>query len=153
MNKKTLALIDIARRTGDWESCLASFPMQHQWILKAIANKSVSPDYVARRLIQSVRSIGSAMAQLHREGVLARPERGLYSVVDKDFAVYLDLCLIGLNKTDVSIEVENTAYRSMVSLFESLEHQGLISGNGHHIAQKIAAIAKETVLERWKEKQ
>ena len=35
---------------------------------------------------------------------------------------------------------KNKAYRSIVGELERLEHAGLYSGNGHHLAQNLASL-------------
>lgn len=45
-------------------------------------------------------------------------------------------------------EVSNAAYKAVVKPYEEAERAGLIVGNGHHMAQKIAADAKALLLER-----
>jgi predicted transcriptional regulator of viral defense system len=151
VNQKAKALIEIAKRSGDWECCLASFSSQHQGVLKATGNKVVTSAEVADRLMEPRRSLQSAISRLCVNGVLHRRKRGKYAVADKDFAAYLELCVIDLNKDEVSIEAEKIAYRAMAPFFEALEHQGLIVGNGHHIAQKIAGIAKDMVDKQWRD--
>lgn len=47
-------------------------------------------------------------------------------------------------------ELERKVYDAACYL-ESLEHKGLIYGNGHHAAQKIAAFAVEQLKYRWKD--
>ncbi len=48
-------------------------------------------------------------------------------------------------------EMSNLVYAAAVKLFEGLEHAGLINGNGHHAAQKLATLAAREVVERWRE--
>lgn len=40
------------------------------------------------------------------------------------------------------------AYAAVVKHYEAAEHAGLIVGNGHHMAQKLAEQAKALLLER-----
>lgn len=47
--------------------------------------------------------------------------------------------------------VSNQVYHASL-IFERLENAGKIKGNGHHVAQKVAAFAEEMVKERWIEK-
>lgn len=51
---------------------------------------------------------------------------------------------------DALIEIERAVYLASVDIYENLEHQKLIVGNGHHAAQKIALLAKEDLHQRWK---
>lgn len=151
MNRKTKAMLEIAQKSGDWESCLASFSEQHQWILRAIGNKTIPAAAVARKLMLQERSISSAMTKLCRDGVLNRVSPGQYKVVNQSFAAHLELVVINpLTKEELAIEAEKIAYQAMAPFFEALEHQGLIVGNGHHIAQAIASHVKDIVLERWR---
>lgn len=150
MNKKSEKILKIAQKSGGWEACLASFPEQHQWILRAIGNKSLTSNQVAQKLLKSSRSIGSAMSRLTIEGILNREQRGVYAVKNKEFATYLELQVIELTQKDVGIEVEKTIYCAVSPLFEALEHQNVIVGNGHHIAQKLALQGKEMILQRWR---
>jgi hypothetical protein len=46
-------------------------------------------------------------------------------------------------------DVQNNVYQAAVQLFEFLEHRGLITGNGHHMAQDVAAYAAELLSSRW----
>lgn len=46
-------------------------------------------------------------------------------------------------------QVSNNIYSLAVGLFEELECSKLIHGNGHHMAQKLAAEAVKMVEERW----
>ena len=153
MNKKTAALFAIAQKTKNWESFLLSFSPQQQGILQATGNKTVTPDQVARRLMRSPRSISTQMAKMSRDSVLVRIKIGTYAVPNKDFASYLETSILApLDKEDVATEASTTAYQAMAPFFEALEHQGLIVGNGHHIAQSFAQKAKDTVLEEWRGK-
>lgn len=51
-----------------------------------------------------------------------------------------------------SVEVSKRIYQLADALFEALEHAQLISGNGHHIAQKLAEYAKQQVALHWRGK-
>lgn len=46
-------------------------------------------------------------------------------------------------------EVSNHVYHACVGIYERLETQGLIFGNGHHMAQRVAAYAERTLLSRF----
>jgi len=46
-------------------------------------------------------------------------------------------------------EVQNTIYKVASDYFEALEHQDLITGSGHHLAQRLALDAKMKVRARW----
>lgn len=46
------------------------------------------------------------------------------------------------------IQMENRIYEAAL-LFESLEGRGLINGNGHHLAQEVAAYAVKLLQSRW----
>jgi len=45
-------------------------------------------------------------------------------------------------------EASNDIYSTSVKYFEGAEHQKLIIGNGHHMAQKLAEMAKQMLLSR-----
>lgn len=45
----------------------------------------------------------------------------------------------------------SVAVYAATGIVERLEAEGVIIGNGHHIRQKIAAMAAELVAERWAE--
>lgn len=51
---------------------------------------------------------------------------------------------------DALIEIERAVYLATVNIYENLERQKLIVGNGHHAVQKIALLVKEDLKERWK---
>lgn len=46
-------------------------------------------------------------------------------------------------------EMFDAVYNVTVKLFESLEHNGFIHGNGHHMAQELGEYARQQVLKRW----
>tara|TARA_Y100000034_G_scaffold123822_1_gene171164 strand:+ start:1440 stop:1655 length:216 start_codon:yes stop_codon:yes gene_type:complete len=48
-------------------------------------------------------------------------------------------------------DIKNAAYDAVIVFYEGLEHRGRVRGNGHHMAQKIAAAASELLRERWSE--
>lgn len=43
-------------------------------------------------------------------------------------------------KTDAEVGVSNAAYEATVMYFEALEHTGRHKGNGHQLAQRVAAL-------------
>lgn len=43
----------------------------------------------------------------------------------------------------------NAVYNVTVHLFENLEHNGFIRGNGHHMAQELGEYARQQVLKHW----
>jgi hypothetical protein len=45
--------------------------------------------------------------------------------------------------------VHNGIYNLAVAMFESLEYRRLVFGNGHHMAQELAATAQQMILDRW----
>jgi hypothetical protein len=47
--------------------------------------------------------------------------------------------------------VTHEVYRTAL-IFERLEDEGLIKGNGHHLAQRLAAEAERLLEESWQEK-
>ena len=49
----------------------------------------------------------------------------------------------------VESEIIKTIYQAAL-IFEKLEASGLIVGNGHHVAQKMAEAAREELEKRWK---
>jgi hypothetical protein len=52
---------------------------------------------------------------------------------------------------EAKIEVENRIHQAACAVFEDLEGSGLIAGNGHHMAQNLAAQAVEEVRRRWRD--
>ena len=53
---------------------------------------------------------------------------------------------------DAQAVIYKRVYEATVSHLEKLETKGLITGNGHHLAQQLAEQAKQLVGERWKRK-
>lgn len=49
---------------------------------------------------------------------------------------------------EAKTKIANDVYKAAL-LIEELEHKGLVSGNGHHAAQKIAAFAEADLDKRW----
>jgi len=50
---------------------------------------------------------------------------------------------------EAEAEVSKAVYAA-TKIFEDLEAQGVILGNGHHARQKLAALAVEDLRSRWK---
>jgi len=50
---------------------------------------------------------------------------------------------------EAEAEVSKAVYEA-TAIFEHLEGQGLLVGNGHHARQKLAQIAVEDLRSRWK---
>lgn len=46
-------------------------------------------------------------------------------------------------------EMANAVYAASVEIFERLESQGRIRGNGHHAAQKVSDFARDQITDRW----
>ena len=53
-----------------------------------------------------------------------------------------------MTKEQALAEVGNAIYRAAL-IFEKLEHDGLIVGNGHHAAQNLADQARCMLEQRW----
>lgn len=53
-----------------------------------------------------------------------------------------------MNLGQAEATIENAVYAAAL-LFESLENAGQIRGNGHHMAQSVAAFASALLRERW----
>ena len=49
---------------------------------------------------------------------------------------------------EMGTRFENIIYRAAIGILQSLENQGMITGNGHCIAQDIAAYAKTKLDDR-----
>jgi hypothetical protein len=49
----------------------------------------------------------------------------------------------------IAADVSTDVYAAAVKLYEEAEHAGLIVGNGHHMAQEIAAKASGLLMERF----
>lgn len=47
--------------------------------------------------------------------------------------------------------MENAIYSACIGLFENMECDREIVGNGHHLAQEVVAFAGNLVKERWHE--
>ena len=60
-----------------------------------------------------------------------------------------DVRMMGLK--DAQAEIGNRVYAACL-LYEELEGVKLIHGNGHHMAQKVAAFAAELMAAQWIEK-
>lgn len=79
---------------------------------------------------------------------------GVYKIVDLELGNYCDRLKLGdvveLEEEEVLRRVEREVYEVAVKLFESLEHLEMITGNGHHMAQRLASDAKELVQDRLK---
>ena len=56
-----------------------------------------------------------------------------------------------MDKEEASVSLSNSVYEA-TALIEKLEHAGKVSGNGHHIRQKIAEYAAQVLRDRWIEK-
>ncbi|MGL5061029.1 MAG: hypothetical protein ACRC62_13735 [Microcoleus sp.] len=149
MNRKNKELLAIAEATDTWAGYLVSFSPQTQAILKAIANTPKSADEVARRIIQSPRSIQSAINLLLRHKILIRQPQG-YAVANANFAAYLAKARIVLDKDKVAIEVHNAVSRALCPLLEGLDEQGMIEVNGNYLAGMVADIARDVVMEKWR---
>lgn len=46
--------------------------------------------------------------------------------------------------------LSNRVYEACAGIFESLEANGDIHGNGHHMAQQVAKKAEDLLRERWR---
>ena len=56
-----------------------------------------------------------------------------------------------MSKNQLEAELSNRVYAAAL-LLEQMEHAGLIFGNGHHKAQRIAKCAVEEMRTSWKQK-
>lgn len=59
--------------------------------------------------------------------------------------------LKGLTPQQLATEVENETYKAISHLYEFAENKRIITGNGHHMAQKVAGMAKEMFSSRIKD--
>ncbi|MGL5066087.1 MAG: hypothetical protein ACRC62_39460 [Microcoleus sp.] len=150
MNKKTKELLAIAERSGDWSIYLMGFSPQEQLILKAIANTPKTTDEVARKIIQSPRSIQSAVNLLLRHKILIRQPQG-YAVANANFAAYLAKTRIVLDKDKVAIEVHNAVSRALCPLLEGLDEQGMIEVNGNYLTGMVSDMATDLVMGKWRD--
>ncbi len=48
-----------------------------------------------------------------------------------------------------STDLEQEVYKASLEVLDNLHKEGLIRGNTHHAAQKIAALAVEDLANRW----
>lgn len=55
-----------------------------------------------------------------------------------------------MDLNEAKAEVKQVIYSAAVVIFEKLESEKLILGNGHHAAQKLAEYAAEELESRWK---
>lgn len=53
-----------------------------------------------------------------------------------------------MTKAEARMTLGNAVYQACL-VFETLEHQGLVRGNGHHLAQWVALTAMTLLDERW----
>lgn len=53
--------------------------------------------------------------------------------------------------SEAQIRIQVNVYKA-TAIFEVLEGDGLVTGNGHHMRQQIAKAASDLVAERWKDK-
>lgn len=49
---------------------------------------------------------------------------------------------------EAAAKISNEVYKA-TAMFERLEMQGLVIGNGHHMQQRVAEFAASLVRERW----
>uniref|UniRef100_A0A6H1ZCC3 Uncharacterized protein n=1 Tax=viral metagenome TaxID=1070528 RepID=A0A6H1ZCC3_9ZZZZ len=56
-----------------------------------------------------------------------------------------------MSREDLENEIINYTYSQML-IFETLEHFGILRGNGHHMAQEMAEKAKEIFNNHYKNK-
>jgi hypothetical protein len=54
-----------------------------------------------------------------------------------------------MTREQAEAEISKAVYEA-TAIFERLEGQGLIMGNGHHARQKLAQAAVEDLRSRWK---
>ncbi|MBW3019682.1 hypothetical protein KY334_00125 [Candidatus Woesearchaeota archaeon] len=47
--------------------------------------------------------------------------------------------------------IRNMSKQEVCALFETLEREGKIMGNGHHARQEVADFAQQVLLSRWNE--
>ena len=55
-----------------------------------------------------------------------------------------------MNKEQAVRYLANAIYKVAI-IFEKWEHEGKVQGNGHHIAQDIAAYAEHVVQQRYED--
>ena len=55
------------------------------------------------------------------------------------------------SKEAAKAAASNAAYAAIVELFEAAEHRQLVRGNGHHMAQEVAAFAADLMGMRWRD--
>lgn len=49
----------------------------------------------------------------------------------------------------VESRMEQAVYEATVRIFERMERDGVMRGNGHHAAQKVAQSARKELEDRW----
>jgi len=77
------------------------------------------------------------------KGVQTHNEHGNLKV-----GIYTKKQIEEMDLETAQVEIEQAVYNAAL-LFERLEGVKKVHGNGHHMAQRIAAQAKELLVERW----
>jgi hypothetical protein len=60
--------------------------------------------------------------------------------------------MIRNEQRDKEIELGGAVYAACIKIFEDMEHEEEVYGNGHHMAQDVAAFAEHLLNERWRDK-
>lgn len=151
MNKKKIKeLLAIAERSGEWSIYLMGFSPQEALILKAIADTPKTADEVVRKIIQSPRSVKSAINLLLNHKILTKPDPKRYAVANAKFAAYLATNKIELDKEEVAIVVHDAVYRAVEPLFMGLDEAKSISVSGSFLSDVIAGMASNIVRDKWR---
>jgi hypothetical protein len=123
-------------------------------ILLVMQGKSLGAFEISLRILSSERSVSTVLSRLSKQLVVVPvSEVGLFAIAQKGLVAEINkLAPEPLEKEEILGYIENLAYETFCPIFESLEHQGYISGNGHHMAQNLMNYVKEDIAKRLTDK-
>ena len=55
-----------------------------------------------------------------------------------------------MNLDEAQRELDRRIYRTTIGWFEALEHNGAVSGNGHHMAQELQSHGRAILERHWR---
>jgi hypothetical protein len=136
-----------------WPMLLESLSPQQRSILITLGRRAMSASSIAVECMSQEPSIDAQLRRLKADGLVEDTSKGLFAIsvpALRDEAEKQRMC--GDRKIDqaeVLSFIENEVYQTVVRTFEFLEHQQLIHGNGHDMAQNLASVAKQEIVKRW----
>jgi hypothetical protein len=137
----------------DWSMFLESLPVQQRAILIALGRRALPINRIALECMANERSIGAQVSRLKKEGLISDTGEALYAICLSELRDEAEKQRIAgarpIHKADVMLFIEKEVYQTVIGVFEFLEHQQFIDGNGHYMAQKLAAIASQEVETCW----